>query len=82
MSEPSEIIVEIDKLLHFLPPGDFWKRIRIAISPEENEALRDFVFKYEASHQAKPRYFSRIRGVPVQIEANPTNPDLAMEFPE
>lgn len=80
--QANEIILEIDRLLRSLPPGDFWKRIRIAISPEENEAIKEFIFKYEETRDCPPQYFSRIRGVPIQIEANPTSPDMFVEFPK
>lgn len=80
MSEPHEIITEIDKLTRQFSEGDFWKRIRIAVSPEEEEALKEFIFKYENARQCEPVYFSRILGVPIQVESDPTAPQLLAEF--
>jgi hypothetical protein len=75
-----KIILEIDRMLRSLDQrNDFWKRIRIAISPEEESDLKDFLYKYEIKRERAPIYYHRIRGVPIRVESDPMNDALIME---
>jgi hypothetical protein len=79
---PEEIIREVDKLTRSLDTKTgFWKRIRIAISPEEETALKQFVYDYESKHLRTPVYFRRIRAIPVLVESNPDDLELTVEYP-
>lgn len=78
---PTEIITEVDRLLRSMPANNtFYKRIRIAITPQEEIELKNYVYQYEKQLLRQPVYYRRIRNVPIQVEANPENDELTMEY--
>lgn len=71
-SAAERLIAEIAKTAVFLPPPTH-NRMRVAVSEDEYEAIREHCFKRDG-------YFSgRIRNIPLVIEENPLNPAVRVE---
>jgi len=68
------IVKELATLVTRLPSLDAnWRRIRLAVTYEEYEIIRQYCTD-------KDGYFAqRIRGIPLVIEATPTDPPLILE---
>lgn len=61
------LVVDLCRMINqmHIGSGDNWKRLRIAISPEEDEALRKY---FVADIGA---YVQRLKGIPLIVEPNP-----------
>jgi len=56
-------------------PSGTWKRVRLAVTPDEHEQIRQFFFADSGG-----QFWSAIRGVPLLVEEHPTHPLISLEI--
>lgn len=77
MTKMPKIVEELATLINRMPVVQsnpaVWKRLRIALTPDE---VRDYV-KYVESNGAD-QFVYALRGVPIQVESAPDEPSIAI----
>lgn len=72
--DPTEkLIDELRRLLLHVPT--YHKRLRIAVTPQERDAIQAFMFKHASVD------YGRIADVPLVVEDDPTKPELSFVLP-
>jgi hypothetical protein len=74
-----ELLADLATMINRMPVGpkrDLWKRLRIAVTPDEIAEMRKFFF------QDSDRFVHAVRGVPLVQEEFPQDPVYCMEFPD
>jgi hypothetical protein len=74
MPEMPKLMQDLLTLTFRLPVHDTWKRLRIAVTREELNSFKVY-------DGPGGEFIRAIRGIPLQIEENPTNPTYMMELP-
>lgn len=60
------------------PVKDIWKRMRVAMTEAEIAEYREFIAK-QNQETGDDSFFWAVRGVPIVLEDEPTNPGLQVE---
>lgn len=77
MSDRPDFISELVTLINRMPYSPEWRRLRIAMNAEEIDQYRTYIAK-----DGSKEFVHAIRGVPVQHEAYPKNPQFILEHLE
>lgn len=69
------LIDAIAKLIMSVGIGPDWRRLRLAVTPAEYQAIREWCFAESG------QFHGRIRDIPLVVDGNPMSPDLWVEWP-